>query len=122
MPHLSDLLGSLTGANLNSTADQAIPMGAAKYIVRRIVVTNASGTPTLAAGGIYPAASKAGTALVSAAQTYTSLSAAGISMDLTLTGAVTATVLSAASLFLSLTTANGSALTADVYVFGDALS
>jgi hypothetical protein len=122
MPHLADMLGSLLGANLNSTADQAIPIAAAKYVIRRIVVTNASGTPTLAVGGVYTAASKGGSAVVAATQAFSGLTGGTVSLDLTIAAAGIGVALTAAQLFLSLTTAQGSAMTADLYVFGDALA
>jgi hypothetical protein len=122
MPHLADMLGSLLGANLNSTADQAIPIAAGKYILRRIVVTNASGTPSLAVGGIYTAASKGGTQVVAATQVFSGLTSAPVSVDLTLAAGAIGAALTASQLFLSLTTAQGSAMTADLFIFGDALA
>jgi hypothetical protein len=122
MPHLADMLGSLTGASLNATADQAIPIVAGKYVIRRIVVTNASGTPSLAVGGIYTGASKGGTALVAATQVFSGLTSGTASVDLTIAAAGIGVALTAAQLFLSLTTAQGSAMTADVFIFGDALA
>lgn len=121
------LLGSLIAANFNSTADQIITIfdNPAKYIVRRIIVTNASTSLTTAAGGVYTAASKGGTAIVAAAQAYTSLTASTLFLDLTLsaTGNASTTVKSSIpNLYLSLTTAQGAAATADVYVYGDILT
>ena len=80
------LLGKLIGANMNSTADQQITMfsNPSKFILRRIVVTNASVSLTTAAGGVYTAASKGGTAVVAAAQAYSSLTASTLFLDLTL--------------------------------------
>ena len=121
------LLGSLIAANFNSTTDQIITIfdNPAKYIVRRIIVTNASTSLTTAAGGVYTAASKGGTAIVAAAQAYTSLTASTLFLDLTLsaTGNASTTVKSSIpNLYLSLTTAQGAAATADVYVYGDILT
>ena len=121
------LLGSLIAANFNSTADQIITIfdNPAKYIVRRIIVTNASTSLTTAAGGVYTAVSKGGTAIVAAAQAYTSLTASTLFLDLTLsaTGNASTTVKSSIpNLYLSLTTAQGAAATADVYVYGDILT
>ena len=121
------LLGSLIAANFNSTADQIITIfdNPAKYIVRRIIVTNASTSLTTAAGGVYTAASKGGTAIVAAAQAYTSLTASTLFLDLTLsaTGNASTTVKSSIpNLYLSLTTAQGAAATADAYVYGDILT
>lgn len=114
-------LGSLRTANMNSTADQAIPVFVAKYLVTKITATNCSGTLAggLAAGGIYSATAKGGSAIVAATQLYTALTAATVTLGLTL--AITTTSFNANTLYLSLTTANGSAITCDLYVYGDAL-
>ena len=114
-------LGSIKTADFNSTADQAIPVNAGRYIIRRIVVNNASVNLTTAAGGVYTATAKGGTAVVAAAQVYAALTAAGKFADLTLAAVVGTDILTAATLYLSLTVAQGSAATADVYIFGDAL-
>jgi len=121
------LLGSLIAANFNSTADQQITIfdNPSKYILRRIVVANASTSLTTAAGGIYTAASKGGTAVVAASQAYTTLTGSTLFLDLTLntTSSANITVKSAIpNLYFSLTTAQGAAATADIYVFGDILT
>jgi hypothetical protein len=120
------LLGKLIGANMDSTADQRIVMfsNPSKFILRRIVVTNASISLTTAAGGVYTAVSKGGTAVVASSQAYSSLSASTLFLDLTLntSGSASTTVKSSIpNLYLSLTTAQGAAATADVYVYGDIL-
>lgn len=115
----SALLGTLKSTNFNSTADQAIPMLYAKYIVRKITVTNASTNLTLAAGGIYTATSKGGTALVAATQVYTTLSSATKYLDLTLGALLTTDTQALANLYFSLTTAQGATATADIYIIGD---
>lgn len=120
------LLGKLIGANMNSTADQQITMldNPSKFILRRIVVTNASISLSTAAGGVYTAVSKGGTAVVAAAQAYSSLTTSSLFLDLTLstTSSASTTVKSSIpNLYLSLTTAQGAAATADVYVYGDIL-
>ena len=119
-PGRQRVLGSLRGANMNSTADQAIAIlsTVTKFTVTAILVTNASTSLTLAAGGIYPAASKGGTALVAAGQLYSALTGATIILPATLVGTVAATLYTVSQLFLSLTTGQGSAATADVYVIG----
>lgn len=111
------IIGKIITANLNSTADQPFVMntGFTTYLIDRIQATNKSATPTLAAGGVYTAASKGGSAIVSAGQVYTTLSAANIVTALTL--ALT-TTFTANPLYLALTTANGSACTCDLYIFG----
>jgi len=120
------LLGKLISANMDSTADQRIVMfsNPSKFILRRIVVTNASISLTTAAGGVYTATSKGGTAVVASSQAYSSLSASTLFLDLTLntSGSASTTVKSSIpNLYLSLTTAQGAAATADVYVYGDIL-
>lgn len=115
------LLGSLLGADFNSTADQAITIasGVAKYVIRRIIVVNASISLTTAAGGVYGAASKSAPIAVAAAQVYTALTAPAKFLDLTLTTLCGTDVFTQATLFLSLTTAQGAPATADVFLFGD---
>jgi len=117
----STLLGSLKGANFNVTTDQPISMLAGKYVIRRIVVTNASISLTTAAGGFYTAAAKGGTAIVAAAQIYTALTTAGKYLDLTLEAVVATDNFTTNPVYLSLTTGQGAAATADVYVYGDVL-
>lgn len=116
-------LGKLLSVNLNSTADQAIVLsGATKYVVRRVLVTNASADlgASLVAGGVYTAASKGGSAIVAAAQVYTALTAASKFLDLTV--AITTDSFTATTLYISLSVAHGSAATADIYIFGDVLT
>lgn len=119
------MIAKLVGVNLNSTADQAMVMfGAVKYIIRRIIATNVSTDISLglAAGGIYTGAGKTGTTVVGVSQVYTGLTGSTKFVDLTLAAAVTTDVVTATTLFFSLTTANGSAATADIYVFGETLT
>lgn len=117
------LLGELISADMNSTADQQIVIfsAPAKYIIRRIVVTNASVSLTTAAGGVYPQVSKGGTAIVAAGQAYSGLNATSKFIDLTIASGYTSggSILTAKSIYLSLTTPQGAAATADVYVYGD---
>jgi predicted solute-binding protein len=84
----------------------------------RIYVTNASTSLTLAAGGIYTATSKGGTAIVAAGQVYSALTSSSKTLQTTIAVTDTRTE---STLYLSLTTAQGSAATADVYVFADVL-
>lgn len=108
---------------MNSTADQAIPIQkAAKYVVRRIVVTDASTSlgASAVAGGVYTAASKGGVAIVAADQAYTALTGATKILDLTI--AAGADYRTAQTLYFALSVAHGSAATANVYVFGEVLA
>lgn len=117
------LLASLIGANFNVTTDQAMALqtGITRYIIRRIIVDNASInlTGSAAAGGIYTQAAKAGTAIVAAAQMYTALTASTKFLDLTLAAVVGTDILTATTIYLSLTTPHGVAVTANVWVFGE---
>lgn len=118
----SGTLGFLSGANFNTTADQPISIHSAGYIVRKIIVANASANLTLAAGGIYTAAAKGGSAIVLAIQAYTALSTATKFLDLTLAAILGSDYQTVGTLFLSLTTGQGSAATADIYIIGDSLA
>lgn len=114
------LLGTIT-ADMNIATDQEIAMASTNYIIRYIVACNASLSLTTAAGGVYAAASKT-TAIVAAGQVYSALTAAAKFVDLTLTTEATQNVRTEASIYLSLTTPQGAAATADIYVFGQDLS
>lgn len=115
------LLGSLLGADFNSTADQAIAIasGVAKYIIRRVVVVNASISLTTAVGGLYGALAKSAPNIVANTQVYSALTAPAKFLDLTLTALCGTDVFTQATLYLSLTTAQGAPATADIFVFGD---
>ena len=112
------MLGKAIGVNMNSTADQSITIRSSNYIIRRIVVTNASASLTTAAGGVYSAASKGGTAIVASGQAYSALTTSVKVLDLTLANTDRRTE---TTLYLSLTTGQGSASTANIYIFGDKL-
>lgn len=118
------LLASLTGADFNSTLDQPITLqpGVARYIIRRIIVDNASVSLTTAAGGIYVGAAKSAPIIVAAAQVYTALNATTKFLDLTLEAVVGTDILTALTLYLSLTTPQGGAGTANVWIFGENLT
>lgn len=123
----STLLGRLLGANMNITTDQAIPWfvpNGQYYRITKFTVKNASVSLTTAAGGIYPAASKGGTAIVANSQAYSTLTSGTLAFDLTIAttpgeteyGPITATFVTP---ILSLTTGQGAAATADLFVYGD---
>lgn len=114
-----ELLGRQINANMNSTADQPIRVKSNNFRVTRVMVTNASISLTTAAGGVYTAASKGGTAIVAAGQVYSALTAAAKVLDLTIASSDRVTTAGATvNVYLSLTTAQGVAATADVYVYG----
>jgi hypothetical protein len=123
------IIGVLYGANMNITTDNAIPLtlvpeiaaGTAQYIVRGVQVTNASISLTTAAGGVYTAASKGGSAIVAAAQAYSGLTAATKNLDCTLAAVASTDIRTEGTLYLNLTTAQGAAATADIYIWGEIL-
>jgi hypothetical protein len=118
----TNILGRLPGANFNTTADQAITVQCgSRWYPTAFRVTNASGSFTLSVGGFYTGASKTGTILVAAAQVYTALTGATKVLNTTLTAAATADTIGAQTIFFALTTAQGSAATADIYIIGDCL-
>jgi len=84
-------------------------------------VCNTSTSLTLAVGGVYTGAAKSGTTIVAAAQVYSALTGSTKFIDLTLASAVTTDILTNTVVYLSLTVPQGTAATADVYLFGDSL-
>lgn len=108
----------LTGADMNSTADQALTKlhNYSAFVIVRFNAVNASINLTTAQGGFYTGAAKSGNTLVASTQAYTSLSssAAGFALTATATGQGRQTV----DPILSLTTGQGVAATADFYIIG----
>lgn len=122
---MSRRLCKILSANMNVTTDQAcaIPATVTAWAPVSVWVTNCNATLAggLAAGGFYTASSKGGTAIVAAVQVYTGLTASTIILPLTIaTGLTTRFTINSA--FFSLTVANGSAVTCDVYLFGNDLT
>lgn len=132
---MGGVLGVLKGANFNVTTDQAIVIdcetsssagylsSSAKYVITEIRVVFASGASlTTAQGAFYTAASKTGTVIGATTTAYTGVTGAGKQQKLSGLAGMDSDVFTAATLYLSLTTAQGAAATADVYVFGYPLS
>lgn len=119
------VLAVLLGANFNTTNDQAIPLPdtITKFNLTRIIVTNPSLSLTTASGGFYPQPSKGGTAIVSAAQAYSTLTAASKLLNPTLSSTANTTVydstiLTSFSIYFALSVAQGAAATGDIYLCG----
>jgi hypothetical protein len=123
------VIASLRGANFNIATDQPIliPQQFTAFQLTGVLITNASVSMTTAAGGFYPQASKGGSALVAAATTYALLTSPDLLLSATLTSFALTGRLSANNLgqlngllaiWLSLTTPQGAAATADVYLLG----
>lgn len=114
----------IVAANFNSTADQAciIPAAITKWTPTAIVVTNCSASMTLAAGGVYPTTAKGGAAIVAAVQVYSAATSSSISVNLTVVAGALTTPFAVNTVYLSLTTPQGSAATCDFYVYGNNLT
>jgi hypothetical protein len=112
------LLFYLPQADMTATTDQTTyqVFSGTLYIPKYIDVLRRSGAfGTACAGGIYTAASKGGSAIVAAGQSYAALTGANKTVPAAI--AITDTVFSAIPI-LSLTTGNTGALRADVYIWG----
>ena len=114
------LLFVLRGADMQSTADQALTKTGAftDYVITKVIAKRISGGTSVAcAGGIYTAASKAGSQLIGVAQSWVALTGAGKIVDATL-AALLATDAQSATPILSLTTGSTAAATADILIWG----
>lgn len=105
-------------ANFNVSTDQALDKSwdFGDYMITEIRVNNASVSLTTAAGGFYTGAGKTGVVAVANNQAYTALTGATLGMSATIAAAGKAVLTD--DLILALTTPQGSAATADVYVIG----
>ena len=114
-------LGRVKAMNINSAgSDNSIPIGVPKYIVRRVIITNASTSLAVSAAtiGVFTSAAGGGTTVVTGA-TVTGLTGATKFVDMTI--ALNADTLTAQTLFIRNVLAHGSAATVDVYLFGEPL-
>lgn len=102
------------GVDLNTVGDTTVHVPFSKYIVRRMIVTNASTSlgSSSATIGAYTAAAAGGTAIVTPA-TATGLTAASKFNDRTI--AASADSQTASTLYIRVGVAHGSAATCDVY-------
>jgi hypothetical protein len=115
------LLFALRNVNMAINTDQLLKKMAAftTYKVTQVVVVRKTGAFSVAcAGGVYTAAGKAGNALVAAGQSYANLTGAGKIVDATLAAVNSTDSQTSATVYLSLTTGNSAALTADIFVYG----
>lgn len=116
------LLGSITGWDVNSAAtDTAFTISSSRYRIDRIVVENASTNLTTATGGVFTAAGGGGTT-IAADQALSALTASTKFDDLTLQAIAGTDVFTAATLYSRCGTAQGSAATVDLLLFGWDLS
>ena len=128
------VLGSIRGANFNlANVDQAIyvPPAITAFQITSIIVTNASVSLSLAQGGFYSQAGRGGSQIVSSGQTYAALTTLNALLQATLTTFGSATRFSVNNLstvvvnnqsqlavYFNLSTAQGVAATADIYLVG----
>lgn len=115
------LLGAAKSVNINSAGtDTTAAIGATKYAVRRVVVTNASTSLglSLATIGVYTGAGASGSTVVAPA-VLTTLSSSSKYVDMSI--ALSSDTLASTPLYIRNVIAHGSAATVDVYVFGDSL-
>lgn len=105
-------------ANFNSALDQALlkAWDFSVYVIKEVLITNATGPIANARGGIYTGTSKSGVPIVPATQSYTALASSVDTLNPLLNNGATATL--STPLYLSLTTPEGSAVNADVTVMG----
>jgi hypothetical protein len=115
------MIGRLLGANMNVTTDQQIPLWVAPsqyYRVTKITFKNCSGSVTTAVGGVYTAASKGGTVVVASGQAYSGITGSTLALDLTIASTPGLTeFIGTTPLYLSLSIAQGAAMTCDAFVF-----
>jgi len=114
---VAQALFTLNGANMQLTTDQSMVKNFTGTYWLPVAITTiwASGAfNTGCAGGIYTAASKGGTAIVAAAQSYAALTGSGTTISLAIASAGPWGV----TPILSLTTGNSAALTANFVVWG----
>lgn len=133
LPAAARVLGSGRSYSFNTTNDQpiAIPQRVTSFALTGILITNTSTSLTTAVGGFYSQPAKAGTTIVEAIQTYSLLVNSSLLLWTTLSSLGQNTRFSASNLssiagfkniWFSLTTPQGSAATADIYIVGMDLS
>lgn len=120
------LLFSGVGLNMNSTADQALTKYGkfTTFFISLIRCANGSISLTTAQGSLYTLAAKAGVNIMGAVNPFATITGPTTGMDsvIAAVGRVQLAVLTGASIFLSLTTAQGAPATMDMYVYGIPMS
>ena len=112
------LLAVQKGVNMSATGDTVLPIiNATSYAVSNVVIANPSTALSTAAAGLFPAPAATGTAIV-ASNTLT-LALNALVQE---TVATSTAILSGQNLYFNVATAQGSGITADVYVYGYDLS
>lgn len=119
------VLAVAQGVDFNATSDYeiALPSTLQQFQLTGIIITNASISLTTAVGGFYPTTSKGGTPIVAATQVYSALTASTKLLAATLASYGSTTkfdrnILTDWAIYFALTTAQGAAATADIYIQG----
>ena len=119
------VLATLLSADFNSISDQPLllPSTITAFAITGIVVCNSAVSLSTAVGGFYPQTSKGGTAIVANTQVYSSLNTVTKLLNCTIPAGVLATRYDRTNvpnwaIYLSLTTAQGIAANADIYLLG----
>ena len=114
-------LAQQTGVSLaaNGDATTLVAQEATKYIVRRITLSNFSGSATAVNVGVFTAATGGGNAIVADAALGAAAIAGGFK-DLTLATAATANVQTSQVLYVNVSA--NAAVTCDVALYGDIVS
>lgn len=109
-----------TGLDFNVTTDQALTKVGAfnSFIPVRAVVFNASIALSTAVGGIYSAPAKGGAAIVANTQPYANAGTQTSGGQALSFAALYGSICTFTDLYLSLTTPQGAAATADLYIIG----
>ena len=116
------VLGRLTAVDLNVPAsDNAMTIAATRYIIRRIVVENASVNLTLATAGVFTAAGGGGTTLA-VDQVLSALTASSKFLDMTLAAVVGTDARTEGTIYFRVGTAQGVPATANVWLEGEDLT
>lgn len=115
------VLFQLLGADMNATTDQLMQKVGSftRWRVTAGLVTNASISLTTAVGGSYTAVAKGGSQIMAAANVYSALTAANKAIGPWISNTDT---IFTTDVWFALSTPQGAAATADVYLFGVPLS
>ncbi len=129
LPMAQRVIASAPQASFDSTADQplVLPSFMTAFQLTGLIITRASLSLTVATGGFYPQASKAGSAIVAAGQVYSALTTNALLMQATLTtfgqtALFTRDNLPDWSIYFALTTGQPQSTTASIYAIGIDLS
>lgn len=110
-------LGFIVEVDLNTVGDTAITINASQYRIDKITVENVTAAVTAAFGGVFTQAGGGGTT-IAANQDLSALTATNKFLDLTLDAGTNTNLFSDGILYFRCGTAEGSPLTANVFIFG----